>query len=142
MAVPQVVFFPKDESDIAYIPVADATDLANQGDFVCYESSFATLFDAAADDATFTGYVITPHVAAEVLPDEVTVGLKGVVVYDQASGTTDFAAGLKYSARYTVAADGGYNTIAWSFKREAIATTRLRCLIDVIALGKLFAVSA
>lgn len=142
MAVPQVVFFPKDESDIAYVPVADGTDLENQGDWVSYESNYGVLLDAAAEDATFCGYVIVPHVEDETLPDEVTVGLKGVVIYDISSGTVSFAAGMKYSARYTVVADGGYNTIAWSFKREASAVTRLRCLVDVIALGKLFAVSA
>jgi hypothetical protein len=142
MAVPQVVYFPKDESDVAYIPVDDATDLENQGDFVSYEGNLACLLDAEAEDATFAGYTITVHVADETLPDEVAVGLKGVVVYDISSGTVSFAAGLKYSARGKVAADSGYNTIAWSFKREAAAVTRLRCLIDVIALGKLFAVSA
>jgi hypothetical protein len=143
MADPQIVYGPSNEHDFIYIPVADATDLGKQGDLVSYESNAAVLLDAAAEDATFAGFAITVHVADENLPNDLTVGLRGVLVYDVASATFAIAAGLKYAgSRNKVVADGGYNTIAWSHKREASAVTRLRTLVDVIALGKLFAVSA
>jgi len=142
MADPQIVYGPKSPHDFIYIPVADATDLGKQGDFVSYESNAAVLMDAAGEDATFAGFGISVHVTNENLPNDLTIGLKGVVVYDVASATFAVAAGLKYSARATLVADAGANTIAWAAKREAASVTRLRSLIDVIALGKLFAVSA
>jgi hypothetical protein len=142
MADPQIVYGPKSPHDFIYIPVADGTDLGKQGDLVSYESNAAVLMDAAGEDATFAGFGITVHIADENLPNDLTVGLKGVVVYDVASATFALAAELKYSARNKLVAAAGADTIAWSHKREASAVTRLRSLIDVVALGKLFAVSA
>jgi len=143
MADPSIVYGPSNEHDFIYIPVADGTDLGKQGDLVSYESNAAVLLDAVAEDATFAGFAISVHVTNENLPNDLTVGLRGVVVYDVASATFALAAGLRYGgSRNKLVADGGYGTIAFSHKREAAAVTRLRALVDVIALGKLFAVSA
>jgi len=49
--------------------------------------------------------------------------------------------GLKYTSENAVVDDGGYNTICWSTE-YGTTQTRVDCLINVLALGKLFAVAA
>lgn len=139
---PQIVYTPKDESDFVQIPIATATSLTIQGSLCSYESSYIVLLDAAAEDATFCGVNILTHTANEASPELITTALKATVIYDCTSATYGFADGLTYASANAVVDDGGYNTICFSARLEASAVTRLRCLIDVVALGKLFAVAA
>ena len=139
---PQVVVPPRDDSDLVYLPVADAMAIAVQGALVSLESSTAVLLNADTEDATFAGFAMTVHAADEALPNEVTVALKGQVIYDCTSAAYDTGAGVKYVSLNAVVADGGANTLAWAASLEASAVTRLRTLVDVLALGKLFATDA
>jgi hypothetical protein len=139
---PQVVVPPRDDSDIVYLPVATAMAIAVQGALVSFESSVAVLFNAATEDATFAGFAMTVHAADEANPKEVAVGLKGQVIYDCTSAAYDLGDGLKYASANNLVADGGANTIAYAARVEASAVTRLRTLVDVVSLGKLFASAA
>jgi hypothetical protein len=123
------------------IPVGASTDL-EMGDFVSLESNAAVLMDAAAEDATFAGYMINQVHTDYSEPDQAIVGLRGILLCTATSATYGFGDGLVYTAENTVAADAGANTMAWSGAEETAAVTSLKVIIDVIALGKLFAVDA
>jgi len=139
MAAPRILQEAGDRDRIV-IPVGSSTNL-EKGDLLSYESSAAVLVDADTEDATFIGYAVNQVSSDFSEPDRIVAGLKGIVEYDCASAAYDVADGLKYSAENTVVADGGANTIAFAAETKG-TTNRLAVLIDVLALGKLFAVSA
>jgi len=121
-------------------PVASTLALA-QGDLVSYEANTTVAVDAAAEDASFLGYMVNATIADQDEPDQAIVGLRGIIEYDATSATYTIGAGLKYTSKNAVVADGGSDTIAWSAE-YGTAQTRLDVIIDVIALGKLFGVDA
>jgi len=138
MAAPRILQEAGDRDRIA-IPVGTSTNL-EKGDLLSYESNAAVLVDAATEDATFIGYAVNQVSSDFSEPDRIVAGLKGIVEYDATSATYGAGAGLKYTSENAVVADGGANTIAWA--AEYKTGTRLATLIDVLALGKLFATDA
>ena len=141
MAFVRILHHPDSGSEMTTCPVADATAVV-YGDLVSYESNTATVMDGASDDATLLGFGTTSHVANERMPDNVVVGLKGVVVYGCTSAQHALGAGLLWTSANTLAADSGANTIAWSHKFMVAAGTQVDALFDIVALGKLFTVDA
>ena len=121
-------------------PVAATLALA-QGDLVSYESNTTVAVDAAGEDASFLGYMVNATIADQDEPDRAIVGLRGIVEYDATSATYTVGAGLKYTSKNAVVADGGADTIGWAAE-YGTTQTRLDTIIDVIALGKLFGVDA
>jgi len=121
-------------------PVGSTVAL-NQGDLVSYESNTTVLLDAATEDASFQGYMLNSAISDQDEPDQAVVGLKGIVQYDSTSATYTVGAGLKYTSKNALVADGGANTLAHSAE-YGTTKTRLDTIIDVIALGKLFGVDA
>ena len=124
--------------------VASATVL-EKGFFISYESNKAVVMDLVTDDATFLG--ICNDDSANGDTDDVEVLLKCEIRVDVVSATYSILQGLKYSAGsatvdYKLVDDGSANTIAFSLEEKTSAVTRLKVLIDVVALGKLAAVSA
>jgi hypothetical protein len=114
------------------------------GALISYESNTGVYMDAATEDATFIGVCA---IAAPAAQDFVLVATRGVVEIDCTSGTYAQGSGLKYSAGsasadYSLVTDGSANTIMFVWKYYGVAVTRLRAIFDVIALGKLFTVSA
>ncbi len=104
------------------------------------ESNAGVNLDAAADDATFLG--ITDDESDSTQSDDIQVLLKCHIKVDVTSATYGLLGGLKWAAGdsgtdYSLVADGGANTIAWSLTEETSAVTRLRVLIDVLGLHKL-----
>tara|TARA_B100000029_G_scaffold107990_1_gene99289 strand:+ start:4935 stop:5354 length:420 start_codon:yes stop_codon:yes gene_type:complete len=136
MAVPRILQEAGDRDRIA-IPVGTSTNL-EKGDLLSYESNAAVLFDAATEDATFTGYMINQVSSDFSEPDRAVAGLKGIVEYDCDSANYAVGDGLKYSAENKVVDDGGSDTIVWSAE-YATSVTRVDVIVDVLALGKLFA---
>jgi len=126
--------------DRVVAPVGSTVAL-NQGDLASYESNTTVLLDAATEDASFLGYMINSTIADQDEPDSAVVGLKGIVQYDSTSATYAIGAGLKYTAKNKVVADGGANTLAHAAE-YGTTKTRLDVIIDVIALGKLFGTDA
>jgi hypothetical protein len=128
------------------VPVAADTVL-NPGDFVSYESGKAVLLDAATEDATFIG-VAEGASGNNVLfqPTHINVLLKAVVEAPVASAAYTVGQALAYnetSGVLEVTATSDSNTIAWAFEdTEGTSVTSLKVLIDVVKLGKLFAVGA
>lgn len=126
------------------IEVPCSTSLAiESGALVSYESNTAVYMDAATEDATFIGVCA---IACPTAQDHVLVAIRGVIDIDCTSATYAQASGLKYSAGdastdYSLVADGSANTIMFAAKYYGSAVTRIRAIFDVIALGKLFAVS-
>jgi len=139
MAAPRILQEAGDRDRIV-IPVGTSTNL-EKGDLLSYESGAAVLVDAATEDATFIGYAVNQVSADFSEPDRIVAGLKGIVEYDCTSAAYNVADGLKYADENKVVADGGANTIAHAAETKG-TTTRLAVLIDVLALGKLFAVDA
>ena len=121
-------------------PVAATLALA-QGDLVSYESNTTVAVDAAGEDASFLGYMVNATIADQDEPDRAIVGLRGIIEYDATSATYTVGAGLKYTSKNAVVADGGADTIGWSAE-YGTTQTRLDTIIDVIALGKLFGTDA
>ena len=141
MAVPRIIQVAGN-LDRVQLPVADATAL-EVGDLISYESNACTLLNAAGDDATFAGYAINQRLANGGTPQEMVVGMKGLVKYDCTSATYGFGDGLLYTAENKLAADAGANTLAWAAEDESgTAVTRIVALINVPALAKLFGVDA
>ena len=138
MAVRPRILVPAEKVSRATIACAVAIE---PGDLISWESNTATLLNAASDDATFAGYAITQYNTAFSEPDRLVVGLRGVVEYDSTSATYSFGAGVTYTSENAMAADAGYNTLAWSNEYKTSAT-RLECMIDVVMLRKLFGVDA
>lgn len=137
MAAPRILQEAGDRDRIV-IPVGAATNL-EKGDLLSYESNLAVLLAAEASDVTFAGYAINAVSADFSEPDRIVAGLKGIVEYDAASATYGVGQDLKYSAKNTVA-DADVNSIVWA--AEVKTGTRVATIIDVVALGKLFAVTA
>lgn len=121
-----------------------STSLAiESGALVSYESNTAVYMDLVTEDATFIGVCSQ---ACPTAQDFVLVALAGVIEIDCTSAAYGMLSGLKYSAGsastdYSLVADGSANTIMFAAKYYASAT-RIRAIFDVIALGKLAAVSA
>ena len=121
-------------------PVGSTVAL-NQGDLVSYEANTTVLMDAATEDATFHGYMINSTISDQDEPDQAVVGMKGIVQYDTTSATYAIGDGLKYTAKKKLVADSNANTIAFAAE-YGTSKTRLDTIIDVVALGKLFLISA
>jgi hypothetical protein len=127
--------------DRAPVPVGSSTNI-ELGDFLSYESGNIVLMDAAAEDATFAGYAVNQVSADFAEPDRVVVGLKGILRTDCTSAAYTFGQDLMYAAENSVV-NASANSIAWSIEDTAAGNvTSLDILIDVLALGKLFAVTA
>lgn len=138
MAAPRILQEAGDRDRIV-IPVGAATNL-EKGDLLSYESSEAVLMDADTEDATFAGYAINAVSSDFSEPDRIVAGLKGIIEYDAASATYTVGQQLKYSAKNALVDAAAANSIAWA--AEGKTGTRVATLIDVVALGKLFGVSA
>jgi len=124
------------------VPVGSSTNL-EQGDFLSYESGNAVLVDAATEDATFIGYMVNQVSSDFSEPDRAVAGLKGILRVDCTSAAYTFGQGLKYVSENAVVTDGAANTLVWSVEDTAAGNvTSLDILVDVLALNKLFAVSA
>lgn len=141
MEVQIVKYFP---GNSVMAEVASATVL-EKGFFISYESNKAVPMDAVTEDATFLG--ICNDDSADGDTDDVEVLLKCEIRVDVVSATYSILQGLKYSAGsatvdYKLVDDSSANTIAFSLEEKTSAVTRLKVLIDVVALGKLAAVSA
>lgn len=143
MAAPTILHLSPNPSDYVTVPRASTT-VFDHGWLVSLESSNAVNLDAATEDATFIGVAITKHESGNT--DNVTVCQDCVMEIDAVSAAYDTGDGVKYSAGsatvdYKVAADGGANTIGWAHKVYSSAT-RIQVRFNVLALGKLYAVSA
>ena len=140
MAIPRILQAAGD-LDRAPVPVGSSTNI-EQGDFLSYESGNIVLMDAAAEDATFAGYACNQVSSDFSEPDRVVVGLKGILRVDATSAAYTFGQDLMYAAENSVV-DASANSICWSIEdTAAVSVTSLDILIDVLALQKLFAVTA
>lgn len=126
--------------DFLDIPRATTTVL-QKGWLLSLESNKAVNMDAVGEDATFVGVAYTNHESGDV--HNVTALLKCILEIDATSSTFDIGNGVKYAAGdastvYSVADDGGANTIANVAKQYDTAATRILIYIDVVNLAKLF----
>lgn len=127
--------------DRVYVPVAST--LIRKGDALSYESAHAVLMDAEAEDATFIGISEDDHAVAD--GDGFVVAIqKCIVDAPVESGSYSIGDPLSFKdVNSTLQKDTVDNTIAFAFEdTETTSVTRLRCLIDVVALDKLFNVKA
>lgn len=122
------------------LPVETAT-VISKGDLVSYESGYAVLVDAAADDATFVGVSMSATKAGEVEPIVIQMQCIAEATVDSAAYT--YGQSLTIGTGTGALADGGANTIAWSvIDTASVDVTSLKILVDVTKLGKIFPVNA
>jgi len=104
------------------------------------------LMDLVSDDATFLGIangniVASTGGAADETAGVIEVLLECIIECDSTSATYTPGQDVKYAGENAVVDAGSNDTIMWSLESKATAT-RLICLVDVVALQKLFAVAA
>lgn len=131
-------------SPLSSLPRASTT-IFMTGDLVSDESNLAVNMDAATEDATFAGVAATAHESGD--DTNVAVCDKCIIEIDAVSAAYSHLAPLKYNAgsasvEYSVAADGGFNTIMHVWGEYAAGSTRIKALVNVSALQKLAAVNA
>ena len=114
------------------LPVS--TVALEQGDLLSFESNVVVLMDAATEDATFVG-VSGGKTDGSNAGDYIDIYTKCLVDIQLASATYALGAGLKYSAKNTLVADGDANTIAHIWDFNTATRTRGKVLIDIPALG-------
>ena len=118
-----------------------AADDIQKGDFLKSDGANGVeKVSGATDDATFCGVSAIQSADANG-PSTILVYTRCIVECPMESAAYAFAAGLKYNTNGTLEADASANTIAWAWETSGTTTT-LKCLVDVRALTKLFAVSA
>ena len=111
-----------------------------KGDFVKLTTGEIEVVSGATDDATFLGVCSMKSEDADG-PTNLLIYTQCIVECPMESAAYAFGAGLKYNTNGTLEADGSANTIAFAWETKG-TTTSLKVLVDVIALGKLFTVSA
>jgi len=118
-----------------------AADDIQKGDFLKLTTGEVEKMAAATDDATFVGIAAMKSEDADG-PSTILVYTQCIIQMAMDSAAYAFGAGLKGNfTNSTLVADGGANTIAFAWETKA-TTTSLKVLVDVRALGKLFATSA
>lgn len=145
MAKQRPKYWSFQNTDFVCVPIASGT-VVEQGDLISLESNKAVLFGSATDDGTFLGIAFT-HSEDGNTDDLVVCTGPVVAELEVVSATYGLGDGLKYNAggastNYKLEADGGSNTIAWSYQEKTSAVTSLEVLFDARSLQKLFSVSA
>ena len=134
MEQPLVVKYGDGRTDRVDVPIASATTI-EKGDFISYESNKAVLMDNVGEDDTFCGMAETTSTNGDT--ENLVVLTKCIAEVDTTSATYTIGQGLMYTSENTLVAAGSDTAIAWSTEYKT-SCTRLRVLIDVVALQKLF----
>lgn len=122
------------------VPVESAT-VITAGMFVSYESGYAVPLDAQTEDATFLGVAEGQTKAGET--DDISVITQGVFQCSVTSAAYTIGQGLHFNASTGALENATANTLAWSWEDTAgVSVTTLKVLVDVVALAKLFPISA
>lgn len=120
------------------VAVASGTTV-EVGDLISFESSAGVKLDAAAEDATFIGVSQTKSISGQT--DPLSVDMDGLFEAAVESASYSIGDALSYNASNDTLEASTANTIAWAAETKASATS-LKVFIDVLALGKFFAVNA
>jgi len=137
----KIVKYSDGKLDRVMVPIASATAV-EKGHAISYEGNKAVLMDLEAEDATFVGISEDDHAAASG-DGKILVIQKCIVDAPVESGSYCSGDPLSFNTSTGSLQKDTDNTIAFAFEdTELDSVTRLRCLIDVVALDKLFNVKA
>lgn len=127
--------------DLIEVPI-DGNTALEPGDLISYESNLGVKMDSETEDATFLGVCKDKVRSGDTFPN-IVVARKCIVeaAVTSAAYTIGQALMLNVATQKLEAATA--NSIAWSYQDTGGASvTTLKVLIDTVALGKLFPVSA
>ncbi len=117
-----------------------AADDIQIGDFLSLDTlNGVEKMTVVTEDASFVGIAGMLSADADG-PDRLLVFTQCIIEVPVTSAAYVFGDGLKWVSGELVA-DGAANTIAWAYETKG-TTTSLKVLVDVLALQKLFSVSA
>ncbi len=138
MPQPVIVSEGDGRTDRVLMLVATAT-VIKVGDLVYASVGKVYAVAASTADAKFQG--IAGESSAASQSNSITVHTKCVVDVDVTSASYYVGAGLRWVSTDTLNDDGGANTLAWAHENfVGTVTTRLRVLIDVPRVRKLYTV--
>jgi len=137
----QILQFGDGKFDRMTLAKKTAADDIQVGDFLKCTSGEVEKMAAVTDDGTFCGVSAMKSADANGIQN-ILFYTRCIVEMPMESAAYEFGAGLKGNfTNGTLEADGSANTIAHAWETKA-TTTSLKCLVDVLNLAKLFAVSA
>lgn len=114
------------------LPVGAAA--LEQGDLLSFESSTVVLFDLAAENVTFVG--MGGGKSAASTGDFIDVYMKCWADMALTSATYALGAGLKYTSKNTLVADGNADTIGWVWDFNTATRTRGKVYFNVPLLSQ------